>query len=100
MKRLTRGEIEDRLFVALTRLPKATIAQLRSTDSVARETARREVAAELAAKLDGESFAVVMADMVAPHGIAMSPGKWGIDEPAPGTIVMVPRMDLGKDGGG
>jgi len=68
---------------ALKRVSRSIAARLRSTLPQERDQACGEIAALLVAEIDGPSICVVRADV--PDG-AYSPGRFGIDEPWPGTI--------------
>lgn len=83
MDRIPRQRLEDTLYVALKRVPKSTAAQLRSALPQESDKACAQIAALLAAALDGASICVVRADV--PAG-AYSAGRFGIDEPWPGKI--------------
>ena len=79
MHRLSRDEIETLLYVALKRVPKSTINRLRSLPRES-DKAAEELAAMLAAQIDGESMCVVRADI---NPKTLTPGRFGVDEEWP-----------------
>lgn len=79
MHRLSRTEIETLLFVALKRIPRTTINRLRSLPGES-DKAANEIAAMLAAQMDGNSVCVVRADT---NPKTLLAGRFGTDEPWP-----------------
>ena len=82
MRRLSRSELETLFVVTLATAPALALRHFRSTKRLERERGRDELAAILAAKVDGDSAMVIVTDQVGKSNHSR-PGKWGVDEPAP-----------------
>lgn len=84
MKHLTYQEVEELIYITLSRVPAITLQALRSKDSFKRDKARDDVTAMIAAKVSNNSYCVVRADRLRDGGIEAGLGKFGVDEPWPG----------------
>ncbi|KPF74580.1 hypothetical protein IP68_12535 [Blastomonas sp. AAP25] len=84
MRRINQSELEAMLYQALKAAPATTKNGMRSKLAMESDRAHEAMAKHIAARLSGDSTAVVVADPVDNGYFDKRPGVWGKDEPAPG----------------
>lgn len=83
MRRVSKDDLTDRIYVELKVLPKFVTARLRSKLAQESDEAARAIAEHLVRKLDGDSIMVIEADPIDATPYGQRPGRFGVDEPDP-----------------
>jgi 16S rRNA U516 pseudouridylate synthase RsuA-like enzyme len=81
MHRLSRSDLESRLFVAFVTASKLIHRKLLSKQRMVVEEGRKEMIRHLCDKIDNDSSMVIRTEFTGEP--PKTPGKWGVDEPSP-----------------
>lgn len=86
MHRVARRDLEALVFVAIATAPSLIKRKLTSKLLEERDEARRHLAQSICAKIDNDSYMVIVSELVAQSSPYPRRGAWGVDEPVPATV--------------
>ena len=91
MHRAARRDLEALVFVAIATAPRLVKSRLRSRLPHEADEARKALAQSICARIDNDSYMVIVTEMIARTTPYPHRGKWGVDEPTPATVPEPPR---------
>ena len=89
MHRVSRQSLQSMVVVSLATAPPLVKSKLRSKRPVEADEARKALAEAICARIDNDSYMVVVTEMIGEAHKAYR-GKWDVDEPAPAVVPVPP----------